>query len=414
VAEFLPKSGQEWAAQARVVTEPELPQAVQVPIVAVPITAPIFAPLSSCLSDLPPLTYVGRINCVTGYGVAARHQIHVLRRHGARFAVVDAGSASAPDPEGRDQFIQAARRSDANAEPTRGTIFHIAPNMVSSWKQRDMPRPHILVSVWETTRLPAEWVSTVNGFDQVWCATDWQRGVYRDSGVEERLLRVVPFAIDPSLYASASTKTAGRTVFGSVFQWTERKAPAALIGAYLQAFTAADPVTLVLKSYEGDNPHGGVEGHVAAIVRSFRLRSEPPEIRVVTRSLTSGEMLAFYQSIDCYVSAHRGEGFGFPIAEALLSGRPVIATGWSAPAEFAAGCFRAVRYTLEPPRDMSWQPFYSIDQSWAHIDGADLVRAMRDAHAKKLQYSWERVRDTFAVLTNRAGAAAREALKEIL
>lgn len=393
---------------ARVIAATDAAAATAAPVVFTTMLSA--ARRSNVLADLPPFTYVGRVNCVTGYGAAARHQIHVLRRHGARFAIVDAGSTHDPDPQRQDPFVQAARKSDVEGQ-TRGTIIHLAPNSVAKW--RHLPRPHILVSVWETTRLPAEWVRTINTFDQVWCATEWQRKVYRDSGVTEKLLRVVPFVVDPELYRSQATPRAsdGETVFGSVFQWTERKAPAALIGAYLQAFTADDHVTLLLKSYEGDSPTTGVEGHVASIVKGFHLQKSPPKIRVVTQPLSSLDMTAFYQSIDCYVSSHRGEGFGLPIAEALLSGRPVIATGWSAPAEYAEGIFRAVRYTLQPPHGMHWQPFYSVDQSWAQPDVADLAEAMREARAGRLDYSLDRVRDQFTVLVDRAGASAAAALR---
>ena len=39
-------------------------------------------------------------------------------------------------------------------------------------------------------------------------------------------------------------------------------------------------------------------------------------------------------NVDSYVSLHRSEGFGLPIAEAMSFGKPVIATGWSGNMEF--------------------------------------------------------------------------------
>jgi glycosyltransferase involved in cell wall biosynthesis len=367
------------------------------------------------LADLPPLTYVGRVNCVTGYGTAARHQIHALRKHGAKISVFESGSTASPDPTDQDDFVRSVRRSDVEQRETRGTIFHIAPNFVERYR-RDFPRPHILVSVWETTRLPSEWVSIINQFDQVWCATDWQRDVYRHSGVNENILRTVPFALDPELYEvdPQPREKDGRTIFGSVFQWTERKNPIALIGAFLQSFTGHDPVTLILKSYEEDNPTTSVVNRVDEVVRMFNVRHALPDIRVISRPMSNRDMIDFYRSIDCYVSAHCGEGFGFPIAESLLLGRPVIATDWSAPAEFAKGCYRAVNYTLAPPHGMNWQPFYSVDQSWARVDVADLGRAMKDFCAGRVEYSIAKVRSTFAALTERAGEAANAALREVL
>jgi len=365
-------------------------------------------------SPLPPLVYVGRINCITGQGAAARHQIHVLRKHGFRLRIADAGSCSSPDPRGQDAFVQAARASDSFAGQPRGTIFHVQPNLAEPFRARSFPRPHILVSVWETTLLPAAWVPLINAYDQVWCATEWQRDVYLASGIREELLRVVPFALDPALYgAQVPREPDGRTVFGSMFQWSERKDPSGLISSFVRAFPRGERVVLRLKSYEGDRPTTSVAAKVDAVVKALRVRT-PPSIEVISSAMDGADVAAFYRSIDCYVSAHRGEGFGLPIAEALLSGRPVIATGWSAPAEYASGLFRSVKHTLKPPHGMDWQPFYTADQRWAQADHEDLARAMREANEGRLEYSAKRVRERFSQLVERAGSAATEAIKEVI
>lgn len=372
----------------------------------------------SALAGLPPLLYIGRVDCVTGQGSAARHQIHLLRRHGLRLRVVDAGSCASPDPRELDPFVQGARRSDAGTDTAHGTIIHLQPNTAEVFhRAAHHPRPHILVSVWETTRLPKAWVPLINSYDQVWCATQWQAQVYLHSGIARRLLRVVPFALDPSLYPGIDRTRLlpGRpTVFGSVFQWTERKDPEGLIGAYASAFSAEDPVLLLLKTYEGDDPSTSVAARVEAIVLALRLPHRPPAIQVLSTALDTEAMTNFYRSVDFYVSAHRGEGFGMPIAEALLCGRPVIATGWSAPAEYAAGCFRAVRYSMTKPHRMDWQPFYTPDQLWAQADQADLIGAFREAHAGRLDYPGTRVREQFAALASSVGAAAAAALREVI
>jgi glycosyltransferase involved in cell wall biosynthesis len=40
------------------------------------------------------------------------------------------------------------------------------------------------------------------------------------------------------------------------------------------------------------------------------------------------------RTADCYISLHRSEGFGLTLAEAMLCGKPVIATGYSGNLDF--------------------------------------------------------------------------------
>lgn len=373
------------------------------------------------LSNIRPVTYAGRVNCVTGYGAAARHQIHVLRSHGLRVNVVDTGSAGDPDPNRQSAFVQACRRSDTAASQSAASIVHMGPNMTAEWRRR-LPKPHVLVSVWETTRLPSEWVPICNSFEQVWCATEWQARIYRESGVDPRRVKFVPFALDPAMYPVEgptmpeidALRREGYFVFGSMFQWTERKAPRALIGSFLAAFHRGERVALVLKAYEGDNPATSVQKHVDGIVNSYLPAGPRPKIVVLTRRITHDETLAFYRGLDCYVSAHRAEGFGLPIAEALLCGRPVIATNWSAPVEWAEGLYLPVDYTLEAPHSMGWQPFYTTDQRWAAPDQDSMSEWMRAVHEKRAGAPGrELVTARFDALCQDAGAYAQAAMESL-
>ena len=50
---------------------------------------------------------------------------------------------------------------------------------------------------------------------------------------------------------------------------------------------------------------------------------------LIDESLTRSEMDALTGLCDVYVSLHRAEGFGIGMAEAMLLGLPVVATGYS-------------------------------------------------------------------------------------
>ena len=95
-----------------------------------------------------------------------------------------------------------------------------------------------------------------------------------------------------------------------------------------------------------------------------------------------------------YAALHRSEGFGLPIAEAMLAGHPVVATGWSGNMQFMSkDTAFPVSYRLVPVRDPEVK-YEVTGASWAEPDvehaaallqqlrrEPDLVRAMgREAH----------------------------------
>lgn len=106
----------------------------------------------------------------------------------------------------------------------------------------------------------------------------------------------------------------------------ERKNPEAAIRAFQLATRPDDDARLVLKvARTRQFPH-----HYA------RLRELGADSRIVwiDEMLDDASIDTLMASCDCYLSLHRAEGFGFTMAEAMLHGKPVIATGYSGNLEF--------------------------------------------------------------------------------
>jgi glycosyltransferase involved in cell wall biosynthesis len=83
---------------------------------------------------------------------------------------------------------------------------------------------------------------------------------------------------------------------------------------------------------------------------------------------------------NCFVSLHRSEGYGLAVAESMYLGKPVIATNWSATAEYVTadnGCpVRVKLITL----DQNHGP-YAKGSTWADPDpdhAAEYMRALFD------------------------------------
>src|SRR5690606_25570307 len=115
---------------------------------------------------------------------------------------------------------------------------------------------YVGLTMFETDRLPAGWAAACNGMDEVWLPSTFNRETFTRAGVEPTKLQVIPFGLDTAVYNPATVTPLdipGRRgfTFLSVFQWSQRKGWDILIKAYLQAFTAADEVCLVIRAYPG-------------------------------------------------------------------------------------------------------------------------------------------------------------------
>jgi glycosyltransferase involved in cell wall biosynthesis len=145
--------------------------------------------------------------------------------------------------------------------------------------------------------------------------------------------------------------------------------------AHGTAWTPGTPeVHLVLKSSNG---------HAAPDLRdALRARiADDPRITLMDRFLTHGSQMGLMASCDAYVSLHRSEGFGQGMAEAMLLGKPVIATAYSGNLSFMtpnnSALVPAGRVALGPDD----YP-YGQGQHWAQPDlevaAACMQRAVRE------------------------------------
>lgn len=171
-----------------------------------------------------------------------------------------------------------------------------------------------------------------------------------------------------------------------------------LLEAYGRAFTGADEVTLVLKTFP--NPHNRVRDLVQAFTQQH---ADPPCVVVIDEDLPDGMVRDLYRRCHAFVAPTRGEGFGLPMAEAMLHGLPVIVTEGSGQADFCSpetAWLIPARWTwaashlsepgslwLDPDREVLAQTMRFVASAPAE------VLAPRCEAARRLvstEYTWER------------------------
>lgn len=173
-------------------------------------------------------------------------------------------------------------------------------------------------TMFESTAIPLEWSDILNShFDAVVVPDLFLVDVYKNSGVTIPIF-VVPLGVylDEMLKIPLKQKANYPFTFGFSGAFTDRKNHMAVLESFAAAFGNSPDVRLRLHG------RGGSELYekITCRVRELGLTN----VEVSLSSFTWQEYLAFMQSLDCYISLAKGEGFAIPPREAMAGGIPVI------------------------------------------------------------------------------------------
>jgi len=226
---------------------------------------------------------------------------------------------------------------------------------------------------WEESRFPVEWVEAFNRhLDIVTCLSKHVQKVLEDNGV------VVPMSVSgcgvdhwERIAVKRRSRPSGAPFrFLHVSSCFPRKGPDVLVEAFARAFGREDKVELVIKTFR--NPHNEIEKILEAVARRY---PDMCKVEILYGDLSDSELKQIYLSSDALVAPSRAEGFGLPIAEAMLCGLPVIVTGWSGQLDFC----NADNSWLVDFRFAPAETHFEIDGSvWADPDVDDLSAKMRE------------------------------------
>jgi glycosyltransferase involved in cell wall biosynthesis len=229
---------------------------------------------------------------------------------------------------------------------------------------------------WELASMPPDWFPCYEYADEIWVASEFcRRSISSMTRLPVVRMPLVIEGLEKRLKYNRSHFGLPESpfLFGYAYDvnsFFERKNPVALVEAFRREFGDSAEVLLVLKqSYGGStrNPEGD---RVQAAI------SGATNIKVLDREFDDVEITSFQNVLDCFVSPHRTEGFGFNLAESMYLRKPVIATGYSGNADFMNDRNSyLIDYRLLPIQHTTGP--YRKGSMWAEPDKDHLQRLMR-------------------------------------
>jgi glycosyltransferase involved in cell wall biosynthesis len=214
---------------------------------------------------------------------------------------------------------------------------------------------------WELDAIPEEWVELRPLLDCIWAPTQFVADAFRGRmplPVHEVLPGVELSDIETVAKADLGIPAANY-VFLFMFDMCSqmvRKNPLAVIQAFRAAFSRSEKATLVIKVSRG-------RSHPEAFAVLEEAAGEAGVI-LVDEVLSRARSYGFIEMCDCFVSLHRAEGFGLCLAEAMLMGKPVVATNYSGNLAFMhrENSLLVDHTFAEIPAD---NPIYKAGNHWA-------------------------------------------------
>lgn len=329
------------------------------------------------------VSVAGLLGSATGIGEGARLCFDALRRLGypvdgcdltaalggaARLDGVDGLGIPAARPGGGTMILHLNAPQTARALMLMGRRLTTGRRVIGYW-------------AWELPAIPPDWLSGFDHVHEVWTPSRFVADAVRPFTTMP--VRVVPHPVARPRPSRLSRADLGvpedafvvLTMFhlGSGFV---RKNPVAAVEAFRRAFGDRTDVCLVVKAV-ADASLPWAECALEQAVAGA------PNIRVLRKVLSAPDQAALIARSDVVLSLHRAEGFGLVLAEAMLLGRPVVATGWSGNLEFMSADSAALVGVRMVPVEDPQGAYVQTDQLWADPDveeAAEWLRRLAAGH----------------------------------
>lgn len=320
----------------------------------------------------------------SGYGQAGRHDIGALLSAGVEITteipvyVIESSDYGALG----DMCVELEGRNLGYSIK----ILHVTPNVYPKYMENVYM---IGRAFWETDKVPLDFAYNLQQMDEIWTGSEFNKQAMRNAGVT-RPIYIIPECIETEKMEFEPYITPNKEDFKfySIFEWNERKNPQALLEAYWREFQKDKNVSLTIKTYQVNFGHDKREV-ISQQIRKLKAKLDLPyypDVYLYRHLMDKNQIYRFHASFDCFVSAHRGEGWGIPQMEAMLMGRPVISTNLGGIHEYITHLDNGYLVDCNMVRisDVTYNAqWYTQDQNWGEVDINELRKGMRWVYKNK-------------------------------
>jgi glycosyltransferase involved in cell wall biosynthesis len=272
-----------------------------------------------------------------------------------------------------------------NPDKTAGTVSILTSPLFWSldhlfYKSVPNSKIKIAYSMFESTRIPPQWVEILNAeFDAVVVPDSYLIKVYRDSGVQIPIF-LLPLGMDLNAFLQKEPHSSSHEpfVFGGSAAYTPHKNVALMIQAFAEEFGNSNEVILKIHGRLGDN------AHFQNLVRNLGVSN----IVISYGSLNQEEYIELINSFDCYINLSKGEGFSCCPREALALGIPCILSNNTAQKTLCrTGFVKSVPSKIVEPALYGIEYYDSQTVGYQlNCDIADVRKALRDIYTHYKHY----------------------------
>ena len=272
--------------------------------------------------DLPKgITLVGNAGAESGVGTGLRSLKMAIEKAGIPCSIIDLKIA-----HGRQSATDGIGECLSTAVFVGG--LDELPRLMEQAKLKKIRATKFVAYVsWELSTVPDCYKQILERFDELWVPSEFIARAMKSS--VKIPVRVIPHVIDISSNMPRKKDDDAFLFFTSFdhYSYAERKNPAAVIRAFINAFGNDETKRLLVRSSHA-SAFKKEHAQILSLVKGYS------NIRVIDEYTSREQLLGLLATCDCFVSLHRSEGFGLMIAEALALGVPVIATDYGGSTEF--------------------------------------------------------------------------------